>query len=101
MLHCTALLDGKDPIIPTGADHVKRPFRDRYRPNGLELRVVTLYLGTANARLIVRSPDDRVGKTIAENNRWWLFQPLDGLTVLVEPARQTGKYRGGRFVGRY
>jgi hypothetical protein len=73
---------------------ILRPLTDEEAFIGT-LRVTTPYLGTADARLIVRSPDERVGKTIAENNRWWLFQPRDDLTVLVKSARQTDGYRGG------
>jgi hypothetical protein len=59
------------------------------------LRWTSPNLGMTDACLVARSLDARATKVIAKNNRWFLFQPRDGLTVLVKALRQIDEYRGG------
>jgi len=53
------------------------------------------HLGIADARLVARSLDPWAAEAIAKNNWWFLFQPREGLTLLVKETQQIDKYRGG------
>ena len=70
-----------------------RPLTDDEAFIGL-LRWTGPNLGSADARLVARSLDAQAAKAIAKNNWWFLFQPRDGLTVLVKEWQPVDEYRG-------
>ena len=59
------------------------------------LRWTSPHLGMADASFTAHSLDARATEAIAKNNRWFLFQPREGLTVIAEVLQQIDEYRGG------